>query len=118
MADSRQIILHNLADLAVRFLSKEIQIGRLQYKYSICMNRVHFLFEDTCISTDTILFGKEEYYVAVFFLWPQHLTDSSGGRVEAEASGDLIADMKEGILFINVIIIFPMKSKNLDKVKK
>ena len=50
-------------------------------------------------------------------MWPQHLTNSSGGPVEAEASGDLIADMKEGILFINVIIIFPMNTKNLDKVK-
>ena len=44
-------------------------------------------------------------------MWPQHLTNSSGGPVEAKASGDLIADMKEGILFINVIIIFPMKTK-------
>ena len=51
-------------------------------------------------------------------MWPRHLTNSSGGPVEAEASGVLIADMKEGIWFINVIIIFPMKSKNLDKVKK
>ena len=58
------------------------------------MNRVHFLFEDTCISTDAILFGKEEYYVAVFFLWPRHLMNSSGGLVEAEASGVLIADVK------------------------
>ena len=81
------------------------------------MNRVHFLFEDTCIYTDTILFGIEEYCVAVFFLWPRHLTNSSGGPVKAEASGGLIADMKEGsILFINVIIIFPMK--NLDNTEK
>ena len=51
-------------------------------------------------------------------MWPQHLTNSSGGSVEAEASGDLIADMKEEILFINVIIFFPIKTKNLEKVKK
>ena len=57
--------------------------------------------------------------MAVFFLWPRHLMNSSGGLVEAEASGVLIADMKEGILFINVIIILPKKkNKNLDKVKK
>ena len=57
--------------------------------------------------------------MAVFFLWPQHLTNSSGGPVEAEASGDLIADdMKEGILFINVNIIFLMKSKNLENRTK
>ena len=34
-------------------------------------------------------------------MWPRHLTNSSGGPVEAGASGVLIADVKEGILFIN-----------------
>ena len=41
MADSRQIILHNLADLADRFLSKEIQSGRLQNEYTFGINRDH-----------------------------------------------------------------------------
>ena len=52
-------------------------------------------------------------------MWPLHLTNSSGGPVEAKASGDLIAaDMKEGILFINIIIIVPIKSKNLENMEK
>ena len=111
MADSRQIILHNLADLADRFLSKEIQIGRLQNKYSFGLNRVHIFSLKTHVFILMLNFLAKKNFMWRCFLWPLHLTNSSGGPVEAKASGDLIADMKEGILFINVIIIFPMKSK-------
>ena len=86
---------------------------------SICMNSDHIISLKIRVFILILFYlAKKNIMWRCFFLWPRHLTNRSGGPGEAEASGVLIADMKEGIWFINVIIIFPMKTKNLDKVKK